>query len=94
MDQGQDCARPAAVARRRRSPVKLKEIQQMWADVMRDETVELRQRMHAAELCAKAINAADADDKQAEAEAVGRLDEGLEALWGCTAGHWKGEDKP
>lgn len=94
MSQAQDSARPAAAPKRRRSPVKMKEIQQMWADVMRDETVELRQRMHAAELCAKAINAADADGKQAEAEAVGRLDEVLEALWGCTAGHWKGEDKP
>ena len=94
MGQAQDDARPAGTPRRRRSPVKMKEIEQMWADVMRDETVELRQRMHAAELCAKAINAANGEGKQEEAAATGRLDEVLNALWGCTAGHWKGEEPP
>ena len=94
MGQAQDDARPAGTPRRRRSPVKMKEIEQMWADVMRDETVELRQRMHAAELCAKAINAANGDGKQEEAAATGRLDEVLNALWGCTARHWKGEEPP
>lgn len=94
MGQAQDGAKPAGAPRRRRSPVKMKEIEQMWADVMRDETVELRQRMHAAELCAKAINAANDDGKQEDAAATGRLDEVLDALWGCSAGHWKGEDTP
>lgn len=94
MSQAQDGAGPAAAPRRRRSPVKMKEIEQMWADVMRDETVELRQRMHAAELCAKAINAANDGGKQEEAAATGRLDEVLNALWGCTAGHWEEEKTP
>lgn len=93
MDRAKDGAQPAAVPKRRRSPVRMKEIEQMWADVMRDETVELRQRMHAAELCAKAINAAADSGKQEEAAAAGRLDEVLNALWGCTAGHWNGEDE-
>ena len=93
MGQAQDDARPAGTQRRRRSPVKMKEIEQMWADVMRDETVELRQRMHAAELCAKAINAAGDSGKQDEAAAAGRLDEVLNALLGCTAGHWNWEDE-
>ena len=61
---------------------------------MRDDTAGIKDRMHAAELCARAIDTREqqARDDAAcqESAAVGRLDEVLHALWGCKAGGWDG----
>ena len=70
------------------------EIEALWASVMRDDTAGIKDRMHAAELCARAIDTREQqardDAARQESAAVGRLDEVLHALWGCKAGGWDG----
>lgn len=91
-----------APARRKRKPKppQREEIEALWAEVMRDGTAGVRDRMHAAELCARAIEAREEQAREEERRqqqngctenaAVGRLDEVLHALWGCKAGEWDG----
>lgn len=62
--------------------------------VERAEEAGVKDRMHAAELCARALDEREQRqreqaDRQQDA-AVGRLDEVLRALWGCRAGEWDG----
>ncbi|HJD20741.1 MAG TPA: hypothetical protein H9915_02865 [Candidatus Gemmiger faecigallinarum] len=86
--------RPAAPRRRRKAKaVGREEIEALWAAVMRDETAAPKDRMHAAELCARAIEAKEEGQEEKTAgrdAAAGRLDEVLQALWGCRAGEWDG----
>lgn len=86
---------PIKTARRRRpKPPAREEIEALWASVMRDDTAGIKDRMHAAELCAKAIDSREEAEREKAARqentAVGRLDEVLRALWGCNAGGWDG----
>lgn len=78
--------------RRKPKPPARQEVEALWAAVMRDETAGIKDRMHAAELCAKAIDSREEQARQENARreetAVGRLDEVLRALWGCRAGGW------
>lgn len=80
--------------RRRAKPVERAEVEALWAAVMRDEEAGVKDRMHAAELCARALDEREQRqreqaDRQQDA-AVGRLNEVLRALWGCRAGEWDG----
>ena len=80
--------------RRRAKPVERAEVEALWAAVMRDEEAGVKDRMHAAELCARALDEREQRqreqaDRQQDA-AVGRLDEVLRALWGCRSGEWDG----
>lgn len=85
---------PRPVRRRKPKPPAREEIEGLWASVMRDDTAGIKDRMHAAELCARAIDSreelARAEAARQESTAVGRLDEVLRALWGCKAGEWDG----
>ena len=78
--------------RRKPKPPARQEVEALWVAVMRDETAGIKDRMHAAELCAKAIDSREEQARQETARreetAVGRLDEVLRALWGCRAGGW------
>ena len=88
--QREEAAQKAAPKRRavrRRKAALPGEAEALWAAVMRDETAPLKDRMHAAELCAKAQEARRAAQPAAD---VGRLDEVLLALWGCRAGEMEG----
>lgn len=80
--------------RSRSRPPGRAEIEALWAAVMRDDTAGIKDRMHAAELCARAIDAREEQARREQANqdsaAVGRLDEVLRALWGCQAGGWDG----
>ena len=65
--------------RRRTKPVERAEVEALWAAVMRDEEAGVKDRMHAAELCARALDEREQRqreqaDRQQDA-AVGRLDE-------------------
>lgn len=80
--------------RRRAKPVERAEVEALWAAVMRDEEAGVKDRMHAAELCARALDEREQRQReQADRQqdpAVGRLNEVLRALWGCRAGEWDG----
>ena len=85
---------PRPAWRRKPRPPARAEIEALWAAVMRDDTAGIKDRMHAAELCARAIDSREelprAGSARQESAAVGRLDEVLRALGGCKAGEWDG----
>ncbi|WP_294496974.1 hypothetical protein [uncultured Gemmiger sp.] len=85
---------PKKTRRRKPKPPGREEVEALWAAVMRDDTAGIKDRMHAAELCARAIDSREAAEREKasreETVAVGRLDEVLRALWGCKAGEWDG----